>query len=236
MKPQQAQAGEVAYISRDRGPFSFHSHKIILHLKTRSAPRGIAAKRIKKYFEKSSPEGQNPLDSAGAFDISFRFAPMPAAVYYDGHGMGGARWFVPGADQDLPWGRGGSTSAAGGSSETLSMVMARRAPAPSTIRRDAVRAAEAAYEVVLRVHPLRSRSSAARMSSAISSTSSAPPSASARCMRAPLSCRGLCMSPCRVGLGCSFLRVFREEAGTIHPWARAVRMDDWFFRACLDEL
>nr|CAB3455329.1 unnamed protein product [Digitaria exilis] len=71
-----------------------------------------------------------------------------AAAYYGGRGRGGPRWFVPGADRGLPWGRGG------GSSETLAAAMTRRAPPPSAIRRDAVRVAEAAAgEVVLRVHP-----------------------------------------------------------------------------------
>nr|CAB3458983.1 unnamed protein product [Digitaria exilis] len=71
-----------------------------------------------------------------------------AAAYYGGRGRGGPRWFVPGADRGLPWG------SAAGSSETLAAAMARRAPPPSAIRRDAVRVAEAAAgEVVLRVHP-----------------------------------------------------------------------------------
>ncbi|GJN10674.1 hypothetical protein PR202_ga28789 [Eleusine coracana subsp. coracana] len=49
----------------------------------------------------------------------------------------------------FPWGRG-----AGAGGTTLAQVMASRAPEPSMIRRDAVRAAEAAArEVALRVHP-----------------------------------------------------------------------------------
>jgi hypothetical protein len=86
-----------------------------------------------------------------------------AAAYGRGGGGGGGRWFVPGADGGgrpglLPWGRGGGGSsrstAAGGERETRAAVMARRAPAPSAIRRGATLAAEAAArEVVLRVHP-----------------------------------------------------------------------------------
>ena len=77
---------------------------------------------------------------------------------------GGGGWFVPGADggRGFPWGRGGGggatgvvgSSGNGGERETLAAVMARRAPPPSMIRRDAMRAAEAAAgEVLLRVHP-----------------------------------------------------------------------------------
>ncbi|CAL5084742.1 unnamed protein product [Urochloa decumbens] len=81
-------------------------------------------------------------------------------AYYGGCGLGGRRWFVPGADggRGLPWGGGAGSSrtgtGGGAERETLAAVMARRAPPPSTIRRDAMRAAEAAAaEVVLRVHP-----------------------------------------------------------------------------------
>jgi len=85
-------------------------------------------------------------------------------AYFGGRGQGAdGGWFVPGADGwALPWGRGAAAAAAsspgasgsGGERETLAAVMARRAPSPSAIRRDAVRAAEAAAgEVVLRVHP-----------------------------------------------------------------------------------
>jgi len=79
-------------------------------------------------------------------------------AYFGGRGQGAdGGWFVPGADGwALPWGRGASpgASGSGGERETLAAVMARRAPPPSAIRRDVVRAAEAAAgEVVLRVHP-----------------------------------------------------------------------------------
>ena len=72
------------------------------------------------------------------------------------YGAGGG-WFVPGADggRGFPWGTVVvGSSGNGGERETLAAVMARRAPPPSMIRRDAMRAAEAAAgEVVLRVHP-----------------------------------------------------------------------------------
>nr|CAB3484551.1 unnamed protein product [Digitaria exilis] len=81
---------------------------------------------------------------------------MVAPAYYGGRGTEGTRWFVPGADRCLPWGRDGGASAAAGSSETLVAVMARRAPAPSVILQDAMRTAEAAAcEVVLCVHPTK---------------------------------------------------------------------------------
>ncbi|RLM86460.1 uncharacterized protein C2845_PM04G34020 [Panicum miliaceum] len=88
------------------------------------------------------------------------------AYYGGGGGRGNGGWFVPGADggRGFPWGRGGGGATGvvgssghgggGGERETLAAVMARRAPPPSMIRRDAMRAAEAAAgEVVLRVHP-----------------------------------------------------------------------------------
>ncbi|KAL6657364.1 hypothetical protein ACP70R_005144 [Stipagrostis hirtigluma subsp. patula] len=68
-----------------------------------------------------------------------------------GRGIGGGSGSAGGV--------GGGSGAAGGSGSggprtTLAALMASRAPRPSTIRRDAMRAAEAAArEVVLRVHP-----------------------------------------------------------------------------------
>lgn len=119
----------------------------------------------RKDHEKSFPasEGENPSDSArGASDRIPSRIPAAIMAYFGGRGQGAdGGWFVPGADGwALPWGRGAGAAAAGASGsggetrETLAAVMARRAPPPSAIRRDAARAAEAAAgEVVLRVHP-----------------------------------------------------------------------------------
>ncbi|GJN33427.1 hypothetical protein PR202_gb22025 [Eleusine coracana subsp. coracana] len=65
-------------------------------------------------------------------------------------GRGRGTWFEQQQGMSaFPWGRG-----AGGT--TLAQVMASRAPEPWMIRRDAVRAAEAAArEVALRVHPTK---------------------------------------------------------------------------------
>lgn len=78
------------------------------------------------------------------------------ASFYGGRGR--ATWFPSSPDQLFPWGRGAGGSGSGSgersSSSTLVQVMASRAPEPWVIRRDSLRAAEAAArEVALRVHP-----------------------------------------------------------------------------------